>query len=652
MKTTVCNSSPSNLLCRWPAITIPALCLLALVWVSMIDSTPAQAKVSTIAPNYITSDTTWTAANSPYLIDSFIIVNPGVTLTIQAGVEVDGYNPSGLNYLFQVDGRLLAQGTAEDPILFHNTLGPWSGIGINGTDVDFNQGSILEYVIVDGGGMPGPGVGGNLTLYYAEAEVSHCQFNNSFGEGILGNDASTNGVANVSDSSFTDNASYAISFEDGSVNPVLANLTASGNGAGLPYGGDLVVINDDTLEGLHIWENMGLPYLILQTMVGPDSVLVIEPGVQVLAEPGNDGLDVEGTLVANGTASEKVRFEPADPASGWSGIAILGTDTQPSTENVLNEMIIDKGGFYGDCGLYVTYGDVTVLNSQIDGGQDSGVCLDTGASLTMSDTLLTNNQAYAINLMDANAQFYLAGMSATGNLSDTIGVEGGTITGIHTWGKSGIDTYDLHNSYVTIAPTGTLMVEPGVTVLFGVSRDITVRGALIAQGTPEEPILFSGETPNPDLWAGLNFDGTPEQHALGVFAYATIEYGGYGGSALVSIYEADVSFRNCILRYSSHDAIVILPDGALAATPAGVLGTQLVEVRQSSLYDIANYAIDNQGSQPVLATFNWWGAASGPQADDNPSGTGAALQGQVLYRPYLTGPNGAYIFLPLMVKLP
>ena len=66
--------------------------------------------------------------------------------------------------------------------------------------------------------------------------------------------------------SFTNNQGYAVNFEDGSVNPVLSNLTATGNGASLGYDGNLVYVNDATLHGAHTWENMGLPYLILQTM--------------------------------------------------------------------------------------------------------------------------------------------------------------------------------------------------------------------------------------------------------------------------------------------------------------------------------------------------------------------------------------------------
>jgi hypothetical protein len=494
-------------------------------------------------------------------------------------------------------------------------------------------------------------VSGNLWLKYAVVDVHHCQFNHSPGDGILGDDASTQGVANIYDSSFTGNAGYAVNFEDGSVNPILSNLTASGNGPTLPYGnGDMVVINDATLHGTHNWENMGLPYLILQTIVAPDSILSIEPGVQILAEPGNDALDIQGVLVAVGTPSQVIHFDPADPVSGWSGIALMGTDVQPSIGNLLNYVSINKGGFTGYCDLYVTYADVSVTNSQLDGGLDRGVCLDHGASLTMTDTQITNNLGYAMDVIDVGAQFTLDNLVASGNTNDTIGIEGGTMTGIHTWPKSGINTYDLHYNYVTIAPTGTLNIEAGVTVLLGEARDITVRGALNALGTPSDPILFSSVTPTPGFWINLNFEGTPEQHAVGLLAYTTIEYGGAGGSAMVNIDNADVNFVHCILRYSLGDAIRVLPGQALALPPAGALATQPVRVYWSSLINIGGYAINNGSAQNVQATYNWWGASSGPTADGNPYGTGSALNGLVLYRPWLTQPDKTSVLLPLVAR--
>jgi hypothetical protein len=644
MKTTVRISRLVILLRIWLVVTILAFGL-------MVPPASAAPR-GTIVTGTLLTDTTWAPEGNPYQVYEYVDVPVGVTLTIEAGVTVVNYaGATGSDsYNFDVEGRLIANGMDVLPIYF--TPGPagWSGISITGASEAINTGSSLDYVVLEGGGYGGSGVSANLRLQYAVVDVHHCQFNDSPGDGILGDDSGGQGSANIYDSSFTNNQGYAVNFEDGSVNPVLSNLTATGNGLLLPYEGNLVVINDGTLQGAHTWENMGLPYLILQTTVGPDSVLTIEPGVQVLAQPGNDNLDVEGSLVANGTASQEIHLDPAAPESGWSGVAIMGTDTQPSTGNVLNYVTITEGGFDGNCDLYVTYGDASVTNSILESGQDSGVCLDTGASLTMSDTQLTNNQKYAMDVWDAGAQFILDNLTATGNMSDTIGIEGGIMTGVHTWSKSGINTYDLHYGAVTIAPTGTLTIEPGVTVLFEVTRDLTVHGTLTALGTASNPILFSGELATPGLWAGINFEGTSEQHAIGQLVYATIEYGGYGGAAMISIQEADVTFNHCILRYGSGDAIEILPDLRLAPLPAAAQADLPIQISWSSLDGMGGYAINNGSSQTALATYNWWGSASGPTAPDNPNGTGSAINGSVVYKPYLTAPGKMSLFLPLAIK--
>jgi hypothetical protein len=606
---------------------------------------PVRAAPATIVGGAINTNTDWNLAGSPYLVNSYVDVVAGVALTIEPGVIVGNYDGGGSqSYNFTVEGTLVANGTAADPIVFNPGSNGWSGINITGQPGVINTGSVLNWVVVEGGGSGGSGVGADLRLQYAVVDVHNSLFNHSPGDGILGDDASAQGVANIYDSTFVGNAGYAVNFQDGSVNPVLSNLTASGNGASLGYGGNVVAINDATLSpGLHIWENMGLPYLILGTMVGPDSQLTIEPGVQVLSFPGNDKLDVQGSLLADGTVSQPIHFDPLTTTLGWSGIAIMGTDVFPSAGGVLNHVIITKGGFTGgSCDLYVEYGNARVTNSQLDSSQDSGVCLDHGATLVMTNTQLTNNQEYAMDVIDAGASFYLDGLTASGNLSDTIGIQGGTLTGEHTWAKSGINTYDLHYSYVTIAPTGTLTIEPGVTVLFGETRDITVHGILNAIGTPTEPITFTSETHPQGLWAGLSFIGTAEQHAVGHLAYATAEYGGYGGSAMIYIENADVTFTHCILRYCAHDAIEIQPGRAVA--------DQSVGIGWSRLHDIGGYAIQNGSSQAVQAIYNWWGAASGPTADGNPDGTGSSLLGPVHYWPFLIAPEARIVFLPMTLK--
>ncbi len=73
----------------------------------------AQGVSYTAVGSIINEDTTWTSANSPYSLTGNLRINAGVTLTIEAGVQVI-FN----GYYMQVDGTLTARGSSADDITF------------------------------------------------------------------------------------------------------------------------------------------------------------------------------------------------------------------------------------------------------------------------------------------------------------------------------------------------------------------------------------------------------------------------------------------------------------------------------------------------------------------------------------------------------
>jgi len=92
---------------------------------------------STYIGGLISFDTTWSAESSPYIVVDDIMVEQGVTLTIESGVEVrfdEGYE-------LIVDGGLIAQGTHTKRITFTSnisspTAGSWGGIRFRDSSVD------------------------------------------------------------------------------------------------------------------------------------------------------------------------------------------------------------------------------------------------------------------------------------------------------------------------------------------------------------------------------------------------------------------------------------------------------------------------------------------------------------------------------------
>ena len=153
----------------------------------------------------IYNNTTWTLANSPYILTGSVVVFPGKTLTIEPGVEIkvtadNTFNTGNMLYL-EVRGSLVAQGTQNYPIKFTSTQANptsynWLGIKILGSQ------------------------GGNFSM-------DHFELTNSFYG--LHNDVAEVGVTHTfNDCVFKDN-SYAIQLN---ANNVYNYCTFQRNGIG------------------------------------------------------------------------------------------------------------------------------------------------------------------------------------------------------------------------------------------------------------------------------------------------------------------------------------------------------------------------------------------------------------------------------------
>ncbi|HYV91527.1 MAG TPA: T9SS type A sorting domain-containing protein [Chitinophagales bacterium] len=104
--------------------------ILAILLLSFSSRLNAQTNVS----GGIYSNTTWTLANSPYIVVDTVAVFPNVTLTIEPGVTVKFADYKRLEIR---QGTLVAEGTSSDSITFTSnsgfpTPGIWPGVFMNG----------------------------------------------------------------------------------------------------------------------------------------------------------------------------------------------------------------------------------------------------------------------------------------------------------------------------------------------------------------------------------------------------------------------------------------------------------------------------------------------------------------------------------------
>jgi hypothetical protein len=220
----------------------------------------------------IVTDTTWALTGSPYVVTGNVTVADGVTLTIEAGVQIIVNQGRQL----EVQGRLHAVGTPTAPIQFvaatAGVRGYWRHLRLGGGNVltDSNA-SRLSYVVFDGGGAGGLGA---LFIDRSAPTLDHLTIRRSSSDGLHGG---WPGAFTLDTALIEDNSDHGIYFDGGSGGQIMSNLTIRNNGGdGLRVNGSVGgVFHPNTghqvLSQLAIQNNGGYGFF---TNVGGDSLVI------------------------------------------------------------------------------------------------------------------------------------------------------------------------------------------------------------------------------------------------------------------------------------------------------------------------------------------------------------------------------------------
>lgn len=179
----------------------------------------------TTVADTLSSDVTWTVANSPYQLTDTVIVAQGVTLTIEAGVTVQFDAATSLI----IDGAIVADGSSGNEITFTSSsgspaAGDWGTIRFNNTS---GVGSVFDYVILEYGGGAGSGA---MVTYRTGAfafDITNAVFRSSAGHGI---DLRASSPL-IQNSEFRNNSGYGI-FSDLALSFEVDNSVVAGNTTG------------------------------------------------------------------------------------------------------------------------------------------------------------------------------------------------------------------------------------------------------------------------------------------------------------------------------------------------------------------------------------------------------------------------------------
>jgi hypothetical protein len=350
-------------------------------------------------------------------------------------------------------------------------------------------------------------------------------------------------------------------FSSGAVLAKGLQATPTPTNTPVPQRGVCGTIGDQT------WSS-GVIYVVTCDVKVPSGVtLTIQPGAIVKFQyPYALVVEGQGTLRVLGTASRQVYLTSFnDDAVGGDTNGDGGATTPMAGDwkqidfqaGSSPDSLIDYGVIrYGGC-------------CSTDSG---GITLE-GASPTIQNTKLANNQHYAI-LADLTSSPKLTNNTYSDNDVNGLALRGGSIDAATTWDVT--STAYFITGEVKVASGATLTIQLGVAVKFSDYQALVVQigGALQVAGTPGSQVYFTsakddavkGDTNNdggtttaaPGDWAGIKFDAASNTSLID---YAVIRYGGCcaaynGGINLLP--GASPTIRNTILAYNQ-SAIQIDP---------------------------------------------------------------------------------------------
>ena len=306
-------------------------------------------------------------------------------------------------------------------------------------------------------------------------------------------------------------------------------VTAEQNVEPIEIGG--AITENTTLEDR--FDDPLLPDYIASTDVAVGAKLTIQPGVYIIFKEGTmmDVLE-NGTLVAEGTAEDSIKFSSANVEGGilWKGIYIVSASAQNSFKYAIvsyaGDSPMDFAGENYAAGIGVDAdGNVKIENSRVSNNAGYGIYIDdNGGHLnTFSNNMLMNNMtgvgvpADEVEDIDSNTGY-------SGNSTSDVEIFASTLD------ESKETSWNALNGDAAYHVTGDLFINGVLTInagaVFKMDEDalITVNGALMSTGADGNMVQFTAfDQASPLLWKGIYVPSSDSRNSLD---FTTVSYAG------------------------------------------------------------------------------------------------------------------------------
>jgi len=368
------------------------------------------ANGQTLVDGEILVNTTWTETGNPYILIGDVTVREGVNLVIEKGVIVKPLNSETDLHVY---GSLQINGQAEDPVIFtsfsdDSNGGDSNGDGINTLPEAGDWGAVILH-------FPGKNnVFKNAWFYYGGSALSKtmiyneslglaldsCNLYHSANNGILSKrsvtirnsafrENSSNGLyldlsnasaeVNLLNNKFMDNVDYPIATYLMETN---VTLTSKENYSTGSYANG-IFSESNNLGNLVFCGDSLLPLIVKEGIVPKSTVFEVREDSKVYFYDLLSGIEVNGTLKANGKDTKPVIFsslnELEDDQAGksivtpmpgeWKAIYFSST----SVNNIFRNVKIRNGGNYSSSMVSVDQAQITIDSSMFSNSSSTGL---------------------------------------------------------------------------------------------------------------------------------------------------------------------------------------------------------------------------------------------------------------------------------------
>ena len=318
-------------------------------------------------------------------------------------------------------------------------------------------------------------------------------------------------------------------------------------------GTDVILISED-IEDDTVLENIELdptkPDYIVTDFISIKSILTIDPGVVIEFDANAgfsvDGIIDQGVLIAKGTSELPIIFTGTSKTKGfWRGIRIFTNDVRNEMDYVTLEyagsdalLDIIKNDVRAGVALKFSVGGFTsslkITNSTIQDVDGYRLAVDQSSCLlrSFSNNSFSNNTEASVLIPSTTVSSLDTESNYTGdNGYDGIEVnDDGNIESIENnmeW-PAFLDGSSYYISS-TIDVEAVLTIMPGAILEFEANTEMVFRekldaqdGVLVADGTSENPIIFTAIKKEPGYWKGLRI----QSNSNNLMNHCLIEYGG------------------------------------------------------------------------------------------------------------------------------